>query len=122
MLEDAVVIWLTTVTAGGRPQSSPVWFVFEGGEFEIYSLADTARVRNIAGNPMVSLNLDSDEGSDVVAVEGVARMTDGPSSLDHAAYQEKYHRHIVDLGYTPEQFAAAYPASVRIAPLRWRVY
>ncbi len=25
--------WITTVTAGGQPQSSPVWFLWADGEF-----------------------------------------------------------------------------------------
>jgi PPOX class probable F420-dependent enzyme len=122
LLEDAVVIWLTTVDAKGQPKASPVWFVVEDGEFLIYSLANTSRVRNIRANPQVSLNLDSREGGDVVVVEGVARIVDGVSSEDHQAYQDKYRSHIASLGYTPAQFAAGYPISIRVAPTRWRVH
>jgi PPOX class probable F420-dependent enzyme len=122
LLEDAVVIWLTTVDAKGQPKASPVWFVVEDGEFLIYSLANTSRVRNIRANPQVSLNLDSREGGDVVVVEGVARIVDGVSSEEHAAYQDKYRSHIASLGYTPAQFAAGYPTSIRVVPTRWRVH
>jgi PPOX class probable F420-dependent enzyme len=122
LLEDAVVIWLTTVDAGRRPKASPVWFVVDDGEFLIYSLADTPRVRNIRTNPQVSLNLDSRDGGDVVVIEGVARIVDGVSSVDHAAYQDKYRSRIADMGYTPAQFAAGYPTSIRVTPTRWRVH
>ena len=122
LIDDAAVVWLTTVSADGRPQASPVWFVVESGEFLVYSLADTPRTINIASNPRVSLNLDSNEGSDVVVVEGLARVVDGPSSADHSAYQAKYRDRIVGMGYTPDEFAAAYPTPIRIIPLRWRVY
>ena len=122
LLEDAVVVWLTTVAPSGRPQSSPVWFVIDDGEFLVYSLADTARTRNIAGNPQVSLNLDSNEGGDVVIADGIARVADGPPSTEHPRYQEKYLAHIERMGYTAQEFAEAYPVPIRIEPTRWRSF
>ena len=122
LLADAVVVWLTTVSPGGRPQPSPVWFVVDDGDFLVYSLEGTPRTRNIAANPSVSINLDSNAGSDLVIVEGTARIVDGPSSVDHAGYQSKYARRIPAIGHTPESFAARYPVAIRITPGRWRVH
>lgn len=121
-LADAVVIWLTTVRPDGQPQASPVWFVLDDGDFLVYSLAGTPRTRNIAAEPKVSLNLDSDAGSALVIVEGTARIIDGPRSVDHAAYQEKYRGHIGRIGHTPASFAARYPVAIRITPERWRIH
>lgn len=121
LLADAVVAWMTTVRPDGQPQSSPVWFVIDHGEFLIYS-RPTPRVDNIATNPRVSLNLDSNEGSDVVVLEGTARVVDGPSSADHPGYQEKYLELIHQMGTTAEDFAAAYSIPIRVTPTRWRVY
>ena len=59
-LADATVIWLTTVSADGQPQTSPVWFLWQDDRFLVYSLADSPRVRNLRANPRVSLNLDGD--------------------------------------------------------------
>ena len=120
LLEDAVVAWLTTVSPSGQPQSSPVWFVIDDGEFLIYSLADTPRIRNLAANPRVSVNLDSNEGGDVVTAEGIARIVDGPPSSEHARYQEKYLHRIERMRYTAGTFADAYPVPIRIEPTRWR--
>jgi PPOX class probable F420-dependent enzyme len=122
LLDDAYVVWLTTVRPIGQPQASPVWFVVEDDEFLIYSLDDTARTENIATNPRVSLNLDSNAGSDVVTIEGLARVVDGPSSLDHPAYQEKYAAGIGRIGHTPESFADRYSVAIRITPKRWRIH
>jgi len=122
LLEDAYVVWLTTVRPNGQPQSSPVWFVIDDDEFVIYSLDDTARVPNLGTNPRVSLNLDSNAGADVVAVEGVARVVDGPPSTEDAAYQEKYRDGIRDIGHTPESFAERYSVTLRIKPRRWRIH
>jgi PPOX class probable F420-dependent enzyme len=122
LLEDAVVIWLTTVRPDGQPQASPVWFVVDEGEFLIYSRDDAPRLRNIAANPRVSLNLDSDEGGDVVTIEGRAQVVDGPSSLEHRGYQDKYAAHIRTLGYSPDEFAAAYSVAIRVTPSRARTH
>ncbi len=122
LIDDAYVVWLTTVRRNGQPQSSPVWFVIDDDEFLVYSLDETARTANLAANPLVSLNLDSNAGADVLVVEGTARRVDGPSSLDHADYQAKYRDGIRRIGHTPESFAARYPVPIRITPTRWRVH
>jgi len=122
LLEDALVVWLTTVRPNGQPQTSPVWFVVDNDEFLIYSLDGTARTSNIAANPRVSLNLDSDAGADVVAVEGIARIVDGPPSTAHADYQKKYRDPIIDIGHTPESFEERYSVVIRVTPQRWRIH
>ena len=122
LVEDAIVIWLTTVRSDGQPQASPVWFVFDEGEFLIYSRAGTPRVRNIDANRKVSLNLDSNNGGDVLTIEGTARVVEVPKSPDHAGYQRKYASLMVRLGYTPEAFAAGYPVAIRIHPDKWRTH
>jgi PPOX class probable F420-dependent enzyme len=122
LLDNAYVLWMTTVRPNGQPQTSPVWFVIDNDEFLIYSLAGTARTSNIAANPRVSLNLDSNAGADVVAVEGTARIVDGPASTAHAAYQDKYRDGIISIGHTPETFAARYSVVIRVTPHRWRIH
>jgi PPOX class probable F420-dependent enzyme len=122
LLEDALVVWLTTVRPNGQPQTSPVWFVVDNDEFLIYSLDGTARTSNIAANPRVSLNLDSKAGADVVAIEGTARIVDGPPSTAHAEYQEKYREAITDIGHTPESFEERYSVVIRVTPQRWRIH
>lgn len=122
LIDDAYVVWLTTVRPDGQPQSSPVWFVVDGDEFLLYSLAGTPRTANIASNPRVSLNLDSDAGADVVSIEGTARIVDGPPNLEHAAYQQKYATGITRIGHTPESFSERYSVPIRITPVRWRIH
>jgi PPOX class probable F420-dependent enzyme len=122
LIDDAYVAWLTTVRPNGQPQSSPVWFVIDDQDFLIYSLPDTARTANLATNSMVSLNLDSNAGSDVVVVEGTARVVDGPRSIDHAGYQDKYRDGMPSIGHTPESFADRYSVPIRVTPTRWRIH
>ena len=122
LVADAAVAWLTTVRVDGQPQASPVWFVLDDDEFLIYNRSDTPRIRNIAANPRVSLNLDSNEGSDVLTIEGTARVVAGPASADHAEYQRKYATRIADFGVTPQEFAEGYPVAIRVKPERWRAF
>ncbi len=122
-LEDELIIWLTTVTPKGQPQSSPVWFWWDGSEFVVYSLP-SARVRNIERNPKVALNLDGNgEGGDIVTLEGIARIDEAaPPAYEHSEYVEKYQRKFEDYGWTPEWFASRYSVAIRIQPTRARYH
>ena len=121
-LRDEKIIWLTTVSPLGGPQTSPVWFLWNGEEFLIYSLAGTARTRNIEVNQRVSLNLDGNgQGGAVVTIEGRARIDlDAPASTEIPGYSDKYRQKIAGHGWTPESFAADYPIPIRIAATRAR--
>jgi PPOX class probable F420-dependent enzyme len=122
-LRTELIAWLTTVTAEGQPQSSPVWFLWEDGEIVVCSLATTPRVRNLRADPRVAVNLNSDhEGGDIVTLEGEARVVDHelPPATE-AAYRGKYDAKIDDYGWTWESFRRDYPVVVRIRPTRVRL-
>jgi PPOX class probable F420-dependent enzyme len=121
-LRDELIIWLTTVTPSGQPQTSAVWFLWDGTEFLVYSLPNTARTRNIEAHPRVSLNLDGDgQGGSIVTIEGMARIDlEAPASKEMPAYAAKYLAKIAGNGWTPESFAADYPIPIRITPTRAR--
>jgi PPOX class probable F420-dependent enzyme len=123
-LETELIAWLTTVTADGQPQSSPVWFLWEDGEVVICSLASTPRVRNVRANPRVALNLNSDVvGSDVVTLECEARGEGSELAPGtEAAYRAKYDAKIDEYGWTWESFRRDYPLVIRIRPTRARAY
>ena len=118
------VAWITTVTPGGQPQSSPVWFLWEEGEFLVYAQPHSWKVRNIRANPQVSLHLNSDEeGNRAVTLEGSVRIAEGhPPGHEVAAYLGKYRDGIAGIGMTPEQMGAEYATALRITPTRVRVY
>src|SRR5437667_11024543 len=95
-LRSEEVIWLTTVRADGQPQTSPVWFLWDGERFLIYSRPTSRKVPNIRGNPRVSLNLDGDaEGGDIITIEGTAEIDEqAPLANEVETYVEKYREHI----------------------------
>jgi PPOX class probable F420-dependent enzyme len=123
-LREAVVIWLTTVRADGQPQTSPVWFLWDGERFLIYSRPRSGKVPNIRGNARVSLNLDGDrDGGEIVTIEGTAQIDEQAPLADEVLdYVEKYREHIRRLGSEPEPFARTYSTPIRITPTRRRVY
>jgi len=121
-LEDEVVIWMTTVSADGQPQTSVVWYWWDGSEFLIYSLDPATRLRNLAGNPHVSLNLDGNgRGGDVVTIEGIGSVDPtAPTAAEMVEYVTKYNRRM-DRGWGgPEAFARKYPTAIRVQPTRVR--
>jgi PPOX class probable F420-dependent enzyme len=117
------VAWLTTVRADGQPQSSPIWFVWDGESLWLRSQPRAGKVRNIEANPHVSFHLSDDGyGGNIVTVDGTASFTEPPPDLLEA-YLAKYDEPIrTALKMTPEQLAADYPITIRITPTRTRTW
>ena len=115
---------ITTVTADGQPQSSPVWFLWDDGEFLVYAEPRSPKVRNIRARPEVSLHLNSDDGGGrVVTFEAAVRIAaEQPPVHQAAAYLAKYREGIAGIGMSPEQMAAEYSTALRLTPTRVRVY
>lgn len=123
-LEEEGVAWITTVRSDGMPQPVPVWFLWDGETFLIYSQPEARKVKNIRGNAGVAINLNSSAGGmDVVRREGVAEIPDGvPPATEVPEYIEKYCSSIPSLGMSGEEFAAMYRAAIRVRPERWQIW
>jgi PPOX class probable F420-dependent enzyme len=114
---DELIGWLVTVNGRGAPQPSPIWYLWDGDSFLLYSQPDTPKLRNIAANPRVALHMNDDgRGDDVVIVSGRARVSDDPGADRVPDYLAKYAELIERNGWTPESFAADYSVPVRIEP------
>ena len=118
------VAWLTTVRADGQPQSTPVWFVWDGETVLLYSQPDAPKVGNVTANPKVSLHLNDDgTGDDVVSFEGAATVEPVTPRADRVeGYLAKYRAAIATLGYEPGPFARTYSTAIRVRPTRVRVW
>ncbi len=123
-LRGEIMIWLTTGRSDGQPQSVPVWFLWDGETFLIYSQPDRQKLRNIGRNARVGLHLNAnDRGGDVVRIEGAAEVVeDVPPANEIGAYVEKYRESIARIGIDPEGFERAYSVALRVKPDRWRVW
>src|SRR5215211_5545426 len=91
-LTEEPIGWLTTMAPDGTPQPSPIWFLWDGETVLIYSQPNTPKLRHIAANPRVSLNLDGDgKGGNIVILTGEARVDDAtPPANQVPAYLAKY--------------------------------
>jgi PPOX class probable F420-dependent enzyme len=123
-LRSEPVAWLTTVRADGQAQSSPVWFLWDGQTFLLYSQPGAQKVRNLAANPKVALHLGDDgAGGDIVTVEGTATLEPGSPRADRVeGYLAKYRTAIEGLGYEAGPFARTYSSAIRVRPTRMRAW
>lgn len=120
-LRTNLMAWLTTVSAAGRPDSVPVWFlVCEDETILVYSQPGKSKLRNLDGNPNVALALDvTDIGRDVIRIEGTAvRAPHHPRADQVPAYAAKYTERIGAIFGTVEGFAEAFSEAILITPSR----
>ncbi|HWF80255.1 MAG TPA: nitroreductase/quinone reductase family protein, partial [Streptosporangiaceae bacterium] len=81
-LEKEPIAWLTTVNPAGQPQSSPIWFLWDGEEFLIFGSKSGPKTPNIKANPHVSIHLEGNhKGGDIVTFEGTARIDESAPAL-----------------------------------------
>lgn len=124
-LRDEVILWLTTATPAGQPQTSPVWFLLDGDELLVYSLLNSPRVRNLRANPRVAANLDGDgRGGGVVSLEGEARIVTERTEVADVppAYVAKYRDLLAENGWTMATMLQDYPVTLRIRVTRVRAW
>jgi len=116
------IIWLTTVSGNAKPQPRPVWFLWDGEAFLIYSRPNTFKLQHLQNNPGVALHLDGNGmGGDIVVFIGEAEIpTDVPPANEVAPYVEKYRDGMKRLKMTPEVFGETYSVPIRVKPLSLR--
>jgi len=122
-LKGDLIIWLTTVDPQGQPQTSPVWFWWDGESVMLFSMPRSPKVANIRANPRVSLNLDGNgQGGDIVSMEGTAELFENKPLNEFPEYVQRYKEKLEAMGYEPDPFAHAYSMGIRVTPTRFRVY
>ncbi|MFI8193287.1 pyridoxamine 5'-phosphate oxidase family protein [Streptomyces sp. NPDC085946] len=82
-------VWLCTVRPDGSAHVTPVWFVYRSSRWWIGTDRGSVKVRNIRGEPRVSLALE-DGRLPVVAEGDAALVHDGFPREVVAAFQRKY--------------------------------
>jgi PPOX class probable F420-dependent enzyme len=119
------IAWLTTVRPDGAPHVVPVWFLWDGATFIVFSKPTARKVRNIAAEGRVMLAIgDAEADFDVQLVEGDAHL------IEHSAIDvlderlvRKYGPWMADIALSPAEFAATYSQVIRVVPTRflpWR--
>lgn len=123
-LRTDLIAWLTTVTADGQPQATPVWFLWEDGTFLICSRPGMPKLDNIAANPKVSVHLRGTEvGDDIATFDGTAELLDDAPPADQVpAYVAKYRDQMKRYGWSPARFAELYSEPIRVTPTEARIW
>ena len=119
-LKKDLVIWLATCGRDGRPHAVPVWFLWDGETFLIYSVPGQ-KVSDIEANPSVALHLNTDpEGEDVIRVDGAASIDPKqPPAYRVPSYVRKYRELIKGYEWTPKVFSEQYHVPIRVRPIRF---
>ena len=120
-LREEPIIWFTTVRPDGRPHTVPVWFLWDGETFLIFSQPGNLKIRNLQRNSHISLALDgTKQGGDVVTVEGEAELLSEPSrNIQVPAFGEKYASLIKEMGADVEHMVEDYSQPIRIRPTKF---
>jgi PPOX class probable F420-dependent enzyme len=76
LLEATHVAAIATLTPGGRPQITAVWYLFEDGQLKLTVRNDRAKIRNLTAHPVVSLFiLDPSDPLHTLEVRGRVSIT-----------------------------------------------
>jgi PPOX class probable F420-dependent enzyme len=121
-LAKEMALWFTTVGSDLTPQPRPVWFLWDGESFLIFSQPGAHKVRHLKAHPRVSLNLLSDEFGHGVAVFTGTAAVDPSEAPAHQVtpYFKKYRKRIANLGMSPEEFSREYSVAIRVTPTSLR--
>ena len=123
LIKSEYVVWLTTVDSDHTPQPRPVWFIWDGDAFLIFSQPKAHKVQHIEQNDSVSLHFNTDETGDkdvIVYIGKAAFDTNSPPAHKVPAYLRKYRKGIKELGMTLEKFGDDYSVAIRIKPTSLR--
>ncbi|HEY6411717.1 MAG TPA: TIGR03667 family PPOX class F420-dependent oxidoreductase [Ktedonobacteraceae bacterium] len=120
-LRSELIIWLSTVRPDGRPHLVPVWFLWDGATFLIFSQPKDLKLRNLRQNPNVVLALETRaHGNEVVLIEGQAVVLGNPTlKTTMPEYAEKYAALMKSMDWTAEWMASRYSEVVRVTPTKF---
>jgi PPOX class probable F420-dependent enzyme len=121
LIEDRIA-WFTTVSSDGTPQPRPVWFLWNGDSFLLFSEPHSHKVRHLGSNPRASIHLDGDgSGGDIIVFVGKAYVEEQLIPQDDLeAYIDKYREGFKRIGTTPERFAKNNQTAIRMIPSKLR--
>jgi PPOX class probable F420-dependent enzyme len=120
-LRSELIIWLSTVRPDGRPHLVPVWFLWDGATFLIFSQPKDLKLRNLRQNPNVVLALETRaQGNEVVLIEGQAAVLENSAlKTTMPEYSDKYAALMKSMDWTAEWMASRYSEVVRVTPTKF---
>lgn len=121
-VETSEIAWLTTVTGRGAPAPNPVWFTPDGEDLVVFVQPQSAKARNVAARPRVTLHFDTVDpaGGDVVVIHGSATVEPGVKPSAQPGFFAKYSATMAAIGLSAEEMDT-YDTRIRFTPERVRV-
>lgn len=115
------IIWLTTTKADGMPLPNPVWFLWNGRQFLVFTEPGSVKMKNMARNERVALNLNSDfNGGEVAIFQAEVDLHSAPADeAELDAYLSKYEEGMRRIGLNSELLVNNYQL-IRLTPSKFR--
>ena len=96
LLQRPLFAHLATVRPDGAPQSSVMWFVWDGSRLQITHTKSRQKFANLAKDPRLSLSIaDPDDGYRSIEVRGVVESVEDDDSTA-SFYKKLQHRYGMD--------------------------
>ena len=94
LLERPLYCHLATVSAAGRPQSNPMWVVWDGTSLRFTHTNTRRKYRQLQTNPNIAISIvDPDDPARYVEVRAtVTAIEDDPTGSQYTALAERYGR------------------------------
>jgi len=91
ILEKKGLAQVATIGPGGEPQSSPVWFGWDGTSLKFSHLKSRQKYRNLAADPRVAVSItDPDNPYRYLEIRGEAEIEDDPEKRYIDEMAQKY--------------------------------
>ena len=115
LIDDKLLVVLTTVNPDGSPQTTPVWAMRDGEDVLISTLKDRKKGRNMARDGRVSLLvLDPSNAFSYFSINGSAAVADDPDGNLIQDLAQKY----IGGPYTMDEGTGNVRVKVRVTPDR----
>ena len=97
----------------------PLWFVWDGTRFVMYSKPHAVKVQNLRRDPHAMLAIGEPGCLEIATalVEVRAELDEGVGLL--TAFADKYAELMARLGLGRDAFASVYSQPIRLTPIRW---
>ena len=94
LLQRPLLCHLATVSPGGRPQSNPMWFLWDGQQLRFTHTNTRRKFRQLADNPHLAISVvDPANPARYIEVRAtVDRIEDDPTGAFYATLSERYGR------------------------------
>jgi PPOX class probable F420-dependent enzyme len=123
-LRGCPVLWLSSVSANGRPHVVPIWFVWDGERILAFSKPNARKLSNLRTEPRAMVAVGS-PGPDfaVELIEADAELPRASAAdLMPPAFATKYRRLLRRADLTLQRFAEVYSQPIVLRPTRFVGY